>query len=176
MCKLAFLGNRLKGMCMKPTIAWTVAAAVTLLGALPLTASAQHRSYGQRGWQGDIRHFDRYDRQHWRSGAWRHGMHGGSIGWWWVAGGVWYSYPKPIYPYPDPYIPPTIIYEQPAPPVVYMPAPAPIQVQPLQPPTTQPPVQQFWYYCEAANGYYPYVASCPGGWKTVPATPPGATP
>ena len=29
------------------------------------------------------------------------------------------------------------------------------------------------YYCEAARAYYPYVASCPGSWKSVPAAPPG---
>jgi hypothetical protein len=36
--------------------------------------------------------------------------------------------------------------------------------------TPAPPVQ-YWYFCTAANGYYPYVSSCPEGWKTVPATP-----
>ena len=173
MRKRAFLITRFKGVCMKPIFGWALAAALTALAAVPQIASAQHRNYGQRGWQGDIRHFDNHDRQHWRSGAWRHGRHGSSIGWWWVTGGNWYAYPRPIYPYPDPYIPPTIIYEQPAPPVVYVPAPAVQQVQPAQPPVVEPPVQQFWYYCDAAGGYYPYVASCPGGWKTVPATPPG---
>lgn len=176
--KPVLLRNRFKGMCMKPIFGWALAAAVSVLAAMPLTASAQHRSHGQRGWQGDIRHFDSHDRQHWRSGAWRHGWHGGRTGWWWVAGGSWYLYPKPVYPYPDPYRPPTIIVEQPAPPaVVYVPAPAPapVQLQPQQPPIAEPPVQQFWYYCDAVQGYYPYVASCPGGWKTVPATPPGAT-
>ena len=158
---------------MKLTIGCTLAVVAAVLVTMPMTASAQHRSHGQRGWQGDVRHFDGRDRQHWRTGAWRHGWHGGSNGWWWVAGGMWYAYPKPVYPYPDPYIPPTVIYEQPAPPVVYVPAPQ--QTQPLQPPVAEPPVQQFWYYCDAAGGYYPYVPSCPGGWKTVPATPPGVT-
>ncbi|MEQ1525234.1 MAG: hypothetical protein ABL902_00700 [Gallionella sp.] len=32
-----------------------------------------------------------------------------------------------------------------------------------------------WYFCPATNTYYPYVNSCPGGWQTVPATPPAAT-
>jgi hypothetical protein len=25
----------------------------------------------------------------------------------------------------------------------------------------------YWYYCEAAKAYYPYVRECPGGWLTV---------
>jgi|SRR5581483_9644082 len=29
-----------------------------------------------------------------------------------------------------------------------------------------------WYYCESAKAYYPYVAQCAQGWRTVPATPP----
>ena len=52
-------------------------------------------------------------------------------------------------------IQPQAVYIQPAP--VYAPAPA---------------VQQYWYFCPAANAYYPYVAACPGGWMPVPASPP----
>jgi len=29
-----------------------------------------------------------------------------------------------------------------------------------------------WYYCESAKAYYPYVAECKEGWRSVPATPP----
>lgn len=35
-----------------------------------------------------------------------------------------------------------------------------------------PQAAGFWYYCESANAFYPYVSQCPGGWRTVPATPP----
>lgn len=73
------------------------------------------------------------------------------MGWWWVAGGSWYFYPAPVYPFPNPYEPP----------VVQLPHAA------LPPPTA------YWYYCEATKSYYPYVASCPLGWQRVPATPPG---
>jgi hypothetical protein len=31
--------------------------------------------------------------------------------------------------------------------------------------------QADWYYCAAANAYYPYVAECPAGWQRVPAQP-----
>jgi hypothetical protein len=105
----------------------------------------------------DIRHFDRHDYAVWRSGGWRHGRHDGRLGWWWVAAGAWYFYPWPVYPYPDPYLPPFIA------------------TQPYPPPAAPPPAQ-FWYFCTSANGYYPYVPSCPDGWKTVPATPPDASP
>ena len=77
----------------------------------------------------------------------QHGRHDGRVGWWWVVGGVWYFYPAPVYPFPDPYVPP---------------APPPVVITP-------PP--QF-YLCESPRGYYPYVPSCPGGWRVVPATPP----
>lgn len=43
----------------------------------------------------------------WRAGHWRHGNHDGRHGWWWVVGGIWYFYPTPIYPYPEPKAPAT---------------------------------------------------------------------
>jgi hypothetical protein len=42
----------------------------------------------------------------------------------------------------------------------------------------QPPVvseqeqRSYWYYCQDAQAYYPYVQSCPGGWTPVIPTPP----
>jgi|SRR5580765_8324912 hypothetical protein len=36
------------------------------------------------------------------------------------------------------------------------------------------PADPYWYYCRAANAYYPYVQSCPGGWERyLPGTPLG---
>lgn len=148
---------------MKPLVGIACAVAV-VLGTIPLTSMAQHRDRDHdrgREWRGDIRHFEYHDARRWQSGAWRHGSHEGRLGWWWVIGGLWYFYPQPVYPYPDPYRPPVVVVEQSPPPVV------------VQPPAASPAPTQYWYYCEAAKGYYPYVASCPRGWKTVPATPPG---
>ena len=150
---------------MKSIIGWTLAVAATLV-TVPLTANAQHWDHNH--WHGDIVRFEAHDMYRWHSGGWRHSWHDGRLGWWWVVGGAWYFYPQPVYPYPDPYIPPTVIVEQP-PVVVQVPPPAPAPVQ-----VVKTPAPQFWYYCEAARGYYPYVASCPSGWKTVPATPSGA--
>ena len=138
-----------------------LAAAILVAIALPATADriemrgGEGMHGGYRG-GGDIRRFDGHDYAVWRSGYWRHGRHGDRLGWWWVAGGVWYLYPEPVYPYPDPYIPPVVV------------------TQPV--PQPEPPVAQFWYYCAASNSYYPYVSSCPGGWKTVPSNPPAASP
>jgi hypothetical protein len=85
-------------------------------------------------------------------GGW-HGHHGfwgprffwgGSI----VVGPPWY---------PDYYqAPPVVIQQDP-----------PTYVQP------QLPQENYWYYCQNPQGYYPYVSSCPGGWmKVVPQAPP----
>jgi hypothetical protein len=153
---------------MKTMVGWSLAV-VALLGAIPFAATAQHP---ERVWRGDIRHFERHDSHQWRSGAWRHGSHAGRDGWWWVVGGLWYFYPQPVYPYPDPYRPPLVVVEPSQPPVVLQVAPA-AQSAPQSPPAATQPAAQFWYYCEAERGYYPYVVSCPSGWKTVPATPPG---
>jgi hypothetical protein len=60
-------------------------------------------------------------------------------------------------PYWEPY---------PYPPVVVAPAPR-VYVEPSPPPPT------YWYYCDAAQAYYPYVQQCPGGWRQVLPTPPG---
>jgi hypothetical protein len=115
---------------------------------------------GPRGpWHADFRHFDRDDYRLWRSGGWHRSWHDGRYGWWWIAGGEWFFYPQPVYPYPDPYD--------------YVPLPA-VVVQPPPPEPLAPQPQQYWYYCDAAQGYYPYVTSCPGGWRAVPATPPSA--
>jgi hypothetical protein len=51
-------------------------------------------------------------------------------------------------------------------------APAPVVVEP--PPAyverddaETAGTDRFWYYCDAAGAYYPYVKECPGGWRTV---------
>jgi len=106
----------------------------------------------------DIRNFNRHEFGIWRSGSWRHIRHDGRLGWWWVVGGVWYFYPRPVYPYPNPYIPYIVVEEHPA--------------EDIGP--DEPPPAQNWYFCASADGYYPYVPSCPEGWQVVPSTPPDA--
>lgn len=70
------------------------------------------------------------------------------------AWGPWY-YPPPPYYYP-PYYPPVVIERAPPVYVQQQPAPAP---------------ENYWYYCAAAKGYYPYVKECPGGWQKVSPQP-----
>ena len=138
-----------------------VLAFFLLLATACPPAFADRYGYGHpgHGWHGDIRYFHDHDYHRWRGGHWNHGWHRGYTGWWWVVGGLWYFYSAPVYPYPDPYVPPVVVEQ--APPVVQQ-APAPA-------------APQYWYYCEPAKTYYPYVTSCPAGWTRVPATPP-ATP
>ena len=93
-------------------------------------------------WRGDINRFGEHDFDRWRGGRWIHGPHDGRAGWWWVVGPQWYFYPAPVYPYPDPYMPP----------VMAAPTPA-----------------RSWYYCANPQGYYPYVAQCAVPWQPVPA-------
>jgi hypothetical protein len=91
---------------------------------------------------------------------------GGGWGWGgaWIApaligGAIGYDLAYPYYPYyPYP------VYQQPYP-VYTQPAPA-------YAPSVAPPSVQYWYFCTAANAYYPYVQSCPSGWQAVPAIPP----
>ncbi|WP_431825598.1 hypothetical protein [Burkholderia sp. F1] len=34
--------------------------------------------------------------------------------------------------------------------------------------------QSSWYRCDQPEGFYPYVQTCPGGWREVPAQPPAS--
>jgi hypothetical protein len=136
--------------------------AIAILIGLALTVGTSaaderdHRHGFERGrhegWRGDIHRFHEHDFGHWRAGHWFQGHHFGRFGWWWIVGGVWYYYPAPVYPYPNPFQPPLA----------------------LVPPA--PPDTQFWYYCPNPPGYYPYVARCGANWQRVPANPPPVMP
>ena len=67
--------------------------------------------------------------------------------------------PSYYYAYPYPY------YYPPQPPVVVE-REAPVFVAP-----SPKEENQYWYFCEESNAYYPYVKRCPGGWKKVRPTP-----
>jgi hypothetical protein len=143
------------------TSGWRTRGAAVALAVLTLGAPAwaqRERDHDRKPpppsaskWRGDISRFHEHDWHTWRAGRWVHSRHDGRLGWWWVAGGLWYFYPAPVYPYPNPWEPPPVV---------------------VAPPVETAPPTQYWYYCEASRAYYPYVATCPGGWKQVPATPP----
>ncbi len=134
---------------MKAALVFFLAAVLALPAGAERREEGRSHDMGRRHedrWHGDIREFHNRDFPRWRSGTWHHEVHDGRLGWWWVIGTIWYFYPGPIYPYPDPYTPPVI--------------------QQL------PPSPQYWYYCASAGAYYPYVPVCPEGWRMVPAVPP----
>jgi hypothetical protein len=86
--------------------------------------------------------------ERWKDGHWFHGPHQGRNGYWWVVDGIYYYYPEPVLPYPDPYTPPMVVQET-------------VQVVPATP--------QYWY-CSNPPGYYPYVPRCYAPWQGVKAT------
>jgi hypothetical protein len=85
-------------------------------------------------------------------------------------GPYWGPYWYPPYYYPPAYYPPAYY----PPPAVY---PEPIVTEPQsfiqQAPVEAAPPPSYWYFCESAKAYYPYVRECPGGWLQVvpPAAP-----
>jgi len=116
----------------------------------------------------DYAHFTPREASLWRGGAWRREFHDGRFGWWFIVDGIWYFYDRPVYPYP------TFIPE-----VVYIPDEEYGYDEDLgdDAPASLPNGvfygngQYYYYYCPALQAYYPYVASCPSPWQTVPATP-----
>lgn len=137
---------------------WAGGVLAIAMMALALDVAAQPQKRAHRPpparWHGDITRFHQHDWPVWRAGRWAHTHHDGRLGWWWVVGSSWYFYPAPVYPVPDPWVPPPVTI--------------------VTPPTgtnPPPPATEYWYYCEAVQAYYPYVATCPAGWKPVPAKP-----
>jgi hypothetical protein len=126
-------------------------------------------------------------------------FHGGDF---WFHSGVWYRHVGPRYVVVRPplgvivpVLPPgySVVYYSGVPyyyanDIYYVQQPTGYEVvdaPPAQPAAAPPapgagatpaPASGTWYFCQSANGYYPYVAQCPEGWKSVPATPPPAAP
>jgi hypothetical protein len=72
-----------------------------------------------------------------------------------------YWYPAPWYYYPPAYYPP--VAAVPAEPTRYI-----ERGDAYSPPEQQP---GYWYYCQEAKAYYPYVKQCAGGWQRVNPAP-----
>jgi hypothetical protein len=131
-------------------------------GAAP-TQFNSGRFYGR-----DYAHFGPREAELWHRGAWHREFHDGRFGWWYAVDGIWYFYDQPIYPYPT--FVPDVVYipeEEEAPPPVYADAPP-------EPPPPQygQPQTNYYYFCQDAQTYYPYVTSCASPWQPVPAAPP----
>ncbi|GAB3625646.1 hypothetical protein PTE30175_02869 [Pandoraea terrae] len=88
--------------------------------------------------------------------AWRGGVRV------WVGPGFYpYPYAYPVAPYP---------YYGPAP-VVVVPGQSEAYVEQSQQAAAGDQGGDTWYYCDKSKAYYPYVKTCPAGWRTVPAQP-----
>jgi len=81
-----------------------------------------------------------------------------------VGGPFWGGYPGYYYGPPAYYYPPTVV-TVPAPPTTYVEQPQSV------PSDLQAPAPQVWYYCRNPKGYYPYIKTCPSGWREVAPTP-----
>jgi hypothetical protein len=116
-----------------------------------------HADRGGRGYKGHA-YRGHGHREHWHSG---HGHSGHGHRGFHRSGGVrLFISPGLVVPFGSYWTP------YPDPPVVITPSPR-VYVDPSPPPPT------YWYYCDAAQAYYPYVQQCPGGWRQVSPTPPG---
>jgi hypothetical protein len=81
-----------------------------------------------------------------------------------VGPAVWWG-PYPYWYYPPP---PYAVY---APPVVYAPPPVVVPEPQVYIQQAPPSAEQFWYYCQSAQAYYPSVPSCPEAWVKVAPRP-----
>jgi len=167
------LGFRCKDRHMKRIIIGIVFVAIALLLFSPLASQAG----GPRGNSGvHVGSGARYGYQGGYHGGYRGGYYGGYRGgyyggyyghrypgywgprYWgpsvWIGSGLWWGSPNYYYPSPPAVVQQPPVYVEPAPP---------------------PEEPQYWYYCQDAQAYYPYVQQCPKGWmKVVPQPqPPG---
>ncbi|GLQ96512.1 hypothetical protein [Dyella mobilis] len=107
----------------------------------------------------DFAHFSAEDQVAWRGGGWRHEFHDGRMGWWWFAGGAWYFYDQPVYPYPA-YVS-EVVYAEP------VEDDQGEEVEPsVAPAPPPPPTGNVYYYCPGV-GYYPQVSTCSVPFQTV---------
>lgn len=87
-----------------------------------------------------------------------------------IAAPFWY-HPRPYYygyPYYSP--PPTVYREEPTVYIEQNPVPAAPAPQAQASPQAQ---QQFWYYCQDTQTYYPHVQTCASPWqRVIPHAPP----
>jgi hypothetical protein len=135
-----------------------VAVFVIIAVLLFISTVPSHADRGGHGYHGHKGHGYRGHghRSHWHGGH----RHGG----WHRSGGVrLFISPGLVVPFGAYWRPSWEPY--PYPPVVVTPAPR-VYIHPA------PPPPQYWYYCDAAQAYYPYVQQCPGGWRAVTPTPP----
>ncbi len=155
-----------------------IAALVVILLSAGTSASAlaKERGGGRHGGAHFSGHAGGHGGAHFRGPGGRHGGghfrgHGGRHG-----GGHFHGHfhghhfrphfgffvGSPLWPWYDPW---PSYYHRPYyyPPAVAMPSSPPVYIERGQ--------SNDWYYCSSAQGYYPYVKECPGGWQRVSPQP-----
>ena len=77
-----------------------------------------------------------------------------------------YPYSYPYYGYAPAYYPRVVVQEQPT---VYVESQAPGPIAPFAPPASSGPQtqQQYWYFCQSSQTYYPHVQNCATPWQRV---------
>ena len=77
-----------------------------------------------------------------------------------------YAYPYPYYGYAPTYYPRVVVQEQPT---VYVESQAPVVIAPTAPqaPSAPQAQQQYWYFCQSSQTYYPHVQNCATPWQRV---------
>ncbi len=148
------------------TVGLFLMVALLLSTAVPGHAASGGGSHGGGSWSGSGGHGGSWhgggtSHGGWHGGGWHGRRHfwgprvffgvGVAAPFWWYPYG--YAYPYP-YAYPA-YSPPVAVESSP---------------QTYIEQDTQ--AQQYWYYCQNPQGYYPYVKECPGGWQQVAPQPP----
>ncbi len=98
------------------------------------------------------------------AGGRHHHGHGGRVSIGLQFGAPLFWHPWPAYHY----YPPAPVYYYPSPVVVQSSPPVYVEKQDAAPAAE---AQNYWHYCAATRGYYPYVKECPGGWQKVPPVP-----
>jgi hypothetical protein len=187
--------GRSKESDVKRLVSATFAAIVAISAAgIVATASsdAEARSYGHGGARhgggghGGARHGGgghgghhggHYHRGHYYGGGYRAGVYFGAAiaAAPWVYGAYGYGYPYygygygyPYYGYGAAYYPPVV--EQPS---VYIEQQAPVAGAPIAPPPSAAPQaqaqaqQQYWYFCQDTQTYFPHVQNCASAWQRV---------
>ena len=114
----------------------------------------------------------------WYGGGYYGGYYGHGPGWGrpgvgfgFGVGPSWRRYPRPVYPYPNYYLPPADEYYG-------APTLRDYGGRYDRGPDPNPQRPQYWYFCENPEGYYPYIQDC-DNWHQEPAegpTPPGDYP
>jgi len=132
----------------------TLAAAAAIgLGLMAIAESASAR--GRHGHHhGHHHHGARFSFGFWGGPFWGPGYWG--PGYWGPGYGTGYWGPPAVVYAPAPE--PRVWVERDSAPAAPMPAPSA---------STDPNVQQWWYWCVSSRGYYPYVSSCAEGWQRV---------